>query len=112
MKKGDYAIVMNENFDYGFRVFQVKENSLELIKEMGGKRVFKPRDLEEGDEVVVSFGYNKVEVYGLAEITLIDYSQKKSFSIYMSENSTNPGESFHVNKEDIKFKLIEDGKEK
>lgn len=107
MKEGDYAIIKNDSIEYGFKVFKATKENLGMLNELKAKRVLKPRDIEEGDEVIVSFKENEEQVYGIAEVTLVDYSVRKGFSVYMDRNSTNPGESFRIQKEDMKFKLID-----
>lgn len=110
MKAGDFVMVMTPGVGAGFVIVRLKNmedvGKLESnLKDEKVRRVYRPYDLEEGDEVVVDFTENGKHVMGMGEITSVTYSMARGFSVYLGEHSTNPGESFHVFKESIKYKL-------
>lgn len=103
-------MVMTPGVGVGFVVVRLKSiedvNKLESnLKDEKIRRVYRPYDLDEGDEVVVDFTENGKHVMGIGEITSVTYSMARGFSVYLGENSTNPGENFHVFKESIRYKL-------
>lgn len=102
-----YKLVENPEWENGYRVFPVTDETRELLNEIPCTPLCKASDLSEGDEVIVSF---KLEdgsmVHGIAEVTYVDYSKTKAFSVFMSWKSNVPDRSYTLYKEDIKFKIL------
>ena len=101
-----FKMVECDDWEYGFRVFPVTDETRELLKEIPTVPLSKASDLEEGDEVIVSFLKDDRTIYGIGEITSVDYVGKIPFTIFMTKHSSAPDESFKIHKEYIKHKIV------
>lgn len=101
-----YKMVENDEWEYGFKVFRVTEENRELLDGVPTVALSKASDLEEGDEVIVSFKDGERAVYGIGEITSVDYVGRIPFTVFMTGRSSAPDESFRVHKESIRHKIV------
>ena len=104
--KKKYAVVENPSWPCGYKVFPLTDEIKEMVEGLQYRVAQKASDIEEGDEVIAFHRKKDTVMHGIGEITTVDYSSRKPFTVFFGEMATEPGTSFQAEHGDILYKFV------